>query len=313
VAVTCFAGTTQLRPIPAAELNHLVAEIADPASVQHCTTASQVRYCLFPGFGRDLSSLGAPVNGVLAHLPAQPGQPLTVRQVVSLDITDPSLTHGHPGRQISQWNARTRNAPGTAPAAAAIYLPVGSWPATGGQLADAHFNIALAAAEWAVRLPPASESQPCVALDQAREPIAIWLAILAARPPAGELTDGLGGLETGRGFQGVEVRNTMVPTWNYPGAAVGLTSSGPQLTAVGYLLAKAMTDLPERQVSQVLTGAWATWLNERTTDAQLAAALGIRMPSVPLPPPLRPGFRPSPGMTIVNANQPGQQNPVCTT
>ena len=105
----------------------------------------------------------------------------------------------------------------------------------------------------------------------------------------------------------------MVPTWNYPGAAVGLTSSGPQLTAVGYLLAKAMTDLPERQVSQVLTSAPATWLNERTSDAQLAAALGIRMPSVPLPPPLRPGFRPSPGMTIVNANQPGQQNPVCTT
>jgi len=314
VAVTCFAGAVQLRPIPTAELNHLVTEIADPASVQHCTTANHVRYCLYPGFGRDLSSLEAPVNGVLAYLPARPGQPLTVRQVVSLDFTDPSLTHGHPERQISRWNAQTQNAPGSAPTASAIYLPVGSWPAAGGQLADAHFDLALATAEWAVRIPPLIvNGQPCVPFDQAREAIAIWLAILATHPPAGELTDGLGGLETGRGFQGVEVRNTMVPTWNYPGAAAGPTPSGPQLTAVGYLLAKAMTGLPERKVSQVLTSAWATWLNERTTDAQLAAALGIRMPSVPLPPSLRPGSTPPPGMTIVNANQPALQNPVCAT
>jgi hypothetical protein len=302
----------QLRPIPTAGLNHLVTEIADPASVQHCTTVNQVRYCLYPGFGRDLSSLEAPVNGVLAHLPARPGQPLTIRQVVSLDFTDPSLTYGHPKRQVSQWNAQTQRAPGTAPAASAIYLPVGSWPAAGGRLADAHLNVALATAEWAVRLPPTSESLPCVALDQAREPIAIWLAILATHPPASELQDGLGGLETGRSFSSVEVRNTVVPTWNYPGADAGqITPSGPQITTAGYLLAKAMTGLPERKVSQVLTGTWATWVNGRTTDAQLAAALGIQMPSVPLPPSLRPGFKPRPGMTIVN--QPGPQNPVCTT
>jgi hypothetical protein len=34
-----------------------------------CTTVSQVRYCLYPGFGRQLPSLQAPVNGVLAHRP----------------------------------------------------------------------------------------------------------------------------------------------------------------------------------------------------------------------------------------------------
>jgi hypothetical protein len=311
VAVICLAGAVQLRPIPTAELNHLVTEIADPASVQRYTTARQVRYCLYPGFGRDLPLLEAPVNGMLAHLPARPDQPLTVRQVVSLDFTDPSIAYGHPKRQVSRWNAQAQRAPGHAPAAAAIYLPVGSWPAAGGRLADAHFDMALAAAEWAVRLPPTSESLPCVALDQAREPIAIWLAILAAHPPLGELQDGLGGLETGRGFSSVEVRNSVVPTWDYPGADAGqITPSGPQITAAGYLLAKAMTGLPERKVSQVLKGAWATWVNGHTTDAQLAAALGMRMPSVPLPPFLRPGFKPRPGMTIVN--QTGPQSPVCT-
>ena len=293
LAVICLAGALQLRPIPTAALNHLARGAADPASVQRCTTVSHVRYCLYPGFGRDLPSVQAPVSGVLAHLPARPDRPLTIRQVLSPDLLDSTLTHGHPKRQVTQWQAQMRAAPGNAATASAIYLPVGSWPAAGGRLADAHFDVALAAAEWAVRLPPQATGNPngpvflpCVPLDQAREAIAIWLAILATRPPAGELQDGLGGLETGRGFQGVKVHNTMIPTWAYPGwGASYITSAGaPQTTAAGYLLASAMMSLPEQKVAHVLKSAWATWLNRHTTDAQLAAALGIRMPSVPVPP-----------------------------
>ena len=135
-------------------------------------------------------------------------------------------------------------------------------------------------------------------------------AILATHPPASELQDGL---PTGTHFFGAEVRNTFVPTWHYPGFGAGYVTppgGGPGNTAAGFLLANAMTSLPEQQVSHVLTDAWGRWLNWRTTDAQLAAALGIRMPSVPLPPSLRPGFKPQPGMRIVN--QPRPQNPVCT-
>ena len=130
VAVTCLAGALQLRPIPTAELNHLVGEAADPASVQHCTTASHVRYCLYPGFGRDLASVEAPVNGVLAHLPARPGQPLTLRQVLSPYLLDPTLTHGHPKRQVSQWQAQMRRAPGNA-ATCIGHLPAGRVVARG--------------------------------------------------------------------------------------------------------------------------------------------------------------------------------------
>jgi hypothetical protein len=301
VAVIGSAGALQLRPLPAAELNHLVTEIADPASVQHCTTASGIRYCLYPGFGLDLSSVEAPVDGVLAHLPARPGQPLTLRQatVASLDAT---FTHGHPEQQISQWNSQLRGAPGNAATVSAIYLSVGSWPAAGGQLADARFDVALAAAGWAVHFPlPIVNGQPCVPLNQAREAIAIWLAILATHAPAGALQDGLRG--PGGGMTGTEVSNTMIRTWNYPGSnASYLTGIMPQLTAAGYLLADAMTGLPEQKVSQVLDSAWGTWLNRHTTDAQLATALGIPMPSVPGLP------APPPGGAIV----PGPQSPVCT-
>jgi len=314
-AVICLAGALQLRPIPTAGLNHLVTEAANPASVQRCAEASQVRYCLYPGFGSLLPSLEAPVSKVLAHLPARPAQPLTVRQVLQLSLPDSTLTHGHPNRQVSVWEARLRRAPGATATASDIYLPIGSWPAAGAPLADAQFDVALAAADWAVRIPPQATGSPrgqvflpCVPLRQAREAIAIWLAILATHPPAGELHDGLG---TSNGFSGSEVHNTFVQTWNYPGVASGYVTPGgvPQTTAAGYLLANAMTSLPGRQVAHVLAGAWARWLNWHTTDAQLAAALGIPMPGVPVPALPGPGAEHPPGAAIV----PGPQSPVCTS
>ena len=307
-AAICFAGALQLRPIPTADLNHLVSEVANPASVQRCTIANQVRYCLYPGFGRDLPSLEEPVNAVLAHLPDRPAQPLTARQVVSLSLPDSTLTQGHPNREVSQWIAQMQTAPGSdgAAPASAIYLPV-AWPA-GGQLADAHFDLALATAEWAVHLPGTGGIfsiggfQPCVPLDQAREAVAIWLAILATHPPASELQDGLG---TGRTIFGTFVRNTFIRTWNYQGRAyVTPPGGGVQDTAAGYLLANAMTSLPEQKVSHVLASAWGRWLNWHTTDAQLAAALGVPMPSVSTGAPLPSGSAPGPGN--------GPQNQMCT-
>jgi hypothetical protein len=308
VAVIAVAAVVQLSPLPTPELNHLAAEIADPGSVQHCTTAKSVRYCLYPGFGRDLPSLEAPVDGVLAELPARPGQALTVGQIVApQDINNEDLFYGHSQQQVTRWDAQIMREPANAPSASAFYLPVGRWPASGGRLADAHFNVALTAAEWAVRLlspDTLPTQQPCVPVDQAREPIAIWLAIAATHPPASSLqNDG--------GMTAVQVHNTAVPTWTNAGGPVGQVSgSEPQLTEAGSLLAKAMTNLPEQKVSQVLRGAWATWLNEHTTDGQLAAALGLRVPTVPPPPSAGSGAR-QPGSKT--GGQPGSQSPVCTS
>jgi hypothetical protein len=315
VGAICFAGALQLRPIPAADLNHLASEAADPASAQSCATASQVRYCLYPGFGSLLPSLEATVDGVLAHLPAQPARPLTIRQVVTISVPDSTFTHGHPGREVSQWNAQVQQAAGDVLAPpSAIDLPVGAWPAAGGQLADAHFDLALAVSEWAVHFPGAGNTRatagafvPCVPFEQAREAVAVWLAILATHPSASELEAGLG---SGMSIQGADVGGTFVRTWNYPGTdsgAVAPPGGGIQATAAGYLLARAMMSLPAQKVSHVLASAWGRWVNWRTTDAQLAAALGIPMPAVSSGTALPSGKTTAPG----TAN--GPQSPVCTT
>ncbi|HXS61889.1 MAG TPA: hypothetical protein VN767_03395 [Streptosporangiaceae bacterium] len=307
VTLICLAGAVQLRPVP--NLNRLVTDSANPASAQRCTTSSGVRYCLYPGFGSVLPSLEAAVHGVLARVPARLDRPLTVSQV-GLTSLDATLTHGYPKRQVSRWNAELRRAPAIASPESAIYFPIWAWPAFGGPLADAHFNLALATADWAVRIPlvtiASSQSgqprQPCVPVNQAREAIALWLAILAARPPAGELQ---AGVPAGNGFTAAVVDHKVIPTWSYPGQGAGQVDqigfSPPQNTEAGYLLARAMTTLPEPKVARVLAAGWVTWLNWHTTDAQLAAALGIKMPGVPRPPLLGTG-------PIGN----GPENPVCT-
>ena len=309
VALVCVTGVVQASPIPADSLSHLMRAVAEPTSVQPCTVANQVRYCLYPGFGDVLPSLEAPVDGVLAHLPVRPDQRLTVMQVTTLSLPDTTLTHGHSQREIAEWTAELQRAPGTGAAASAIYLPVESWPTAGGALADAHFDIALAAAEWAVHLAPtmtasqinSSHFASCIPLDQAREPIAIWLAILATHPSAAELNAGLGAGIT-------EVSNTWVAAWAYPGSQIGgyLSPGGtaPTTTAVGYLLAREMTRLPPQQVTRILTASWTRWTNLRSTDAQLAAALGIRLPHVSAS---------APGPAAGGTPAPGPQQPVCTS
>jgi hypothetical protein len=307
VAVVCVAGAAQLAPIPAAGLDRLAAEMANPGSVQHCTADGRARYCLYPGFGSELSSFEAPVNGVLALLPAPPGGLLTVRQVLFVDFTDASLTRGQPQQQISRWVAQTRYAPGNDyPTTTEIYVPVGTWPAAGGALADAQFSVALTAAQWAVGFSPTDQDNPCVAVDQAREAVALWLAFLADHSPAGVLQSGL---KANGSYDASFVQNAFVPMWPYPGALSAVSGFGPQPTGAGFLLAKAMTALPEQQVKRVLAGSWATWLNWHTTDSQLAAALGIAPPSVPVIPSGIPG----PGAHILSNGPAPQSSPVCTS
>jgi len=312
VALVATGVAAQLRPIPTTELNRLFRAEARPSVVQHCTTASDVRYCLYPGFASQLSALEKPVNNVISRLPARPAHALTVAQAMLVSPGDSLLTHGHGRQQLARWNAEANAAPANAPAASTIYLIVGIWPA-GAALADARLAVALGAAEWAVNLPPsaigfASSGASCVPDDQAREAIAIWLAITATHVhTALQLRVGPHGT---LGGPTSEVGHKMIFNWTYPGEFQGYISSGPQLTANGYLLAAKMAALPAAKVARVLDSAWPTWLNWRTTDAQLARALGIRAPDITVPAPPK---KPRPGVTFVEPTGPIPVTPICAS
>jgi hypothetical protein len=309
-AVICVGAVLQMGPIPASDLNRLFRSAGNPSVLHRCTTATDVRYCWYPALVSQLPAVEAPVQDVIARLPARPLHQLTIAQVMYLSVDDPLLTHGHASQQLARWNAELNAAPANRASASAMYLTVGSWP-SGAGLADARFALALGTAEWAVHLPPTaisagSSGQACVPVDQAREAIAIWLAIVATHASTALLLQA--GPISGRGGSGTEVHNRMVVTWVNPGENYGGVSSGPQLTADGYLLAVKMTGLPSAKVAHVLDSGWPKWLNWRTTDAQLAAALGVRAPRVNFP---AVPTHTKPGARIV-VGSPGPPSPVCT-
>lgn len=300
LAAACVAGAVQLQPVSTAALDRLAVQIAEPAAVQQCTSTDGVRYCVYPGFESLVPTFRGPVEGVLAKLPARPAQGLTVRQVADRMLTDPALTHGHTEQQVASWLTRMKTDPFVAPASGEIYPVVGQWPA-GGALPAARFDVALGTAEWAVGLPTATGDVPnvgqCVPVGQAREAIAIWLAILATHPSSSTLQAGLPGSGPGHGSY-ESVGNTVVATWAYPGNFDGYVAAGPEFTVDGYLLARAMTALPAQHVQQVLAESWNRWRNPNTSAADLAAALGIAQPTFPVPSLIAQNPPPIPGRPV---------------
>jgi hypothetical protein len=313
VTIAFLAGAVELQPIPTSDLNHLVAEAATPSSYQTCTTANGVRYCLYSGFASLRSSLQGAVDAVVGNVPVRPSPALTIEQATTWSLDDASITHGHSKAQISTWAAELNNAPANTTNTSTIYLNVGTWPAIGSAAAAAaRFDLALGVADWTVGLPPSAgnpeTATQCVPLNQAREAVAIWLALVSTHAKVG------GVLVVGGGYRGpavLQVNNHPVVAWTYPGENSGdLAASGTPTTAAGYLLAKAMTRLPTATVTRVLDRNWATWTNWHSSDSQLAAALGIPMPAVPsINPTAGPG-------QIVNNAPPGTaipSQPMCTT
>ena len=309
LAATVAACVLQLQPIPTRDVDRAISETASSPSAQHCTTTDagghNVRYCLDPEFVPLLGNLRGPVNSVLSQVPGQPMRALTISQTGGPNVDDPTLTHGHSSQQVDAWRSQLQRAPANLPSSSAIYVNLGAWPASGPQQSVARFDLALGAALWAVGLPTSTGThaglQPtqCVPLNQAREAIAIWLAAHATHLPSAQFQGSNGS------YSVAPVNGTAVVVWTYPGEFSNyFASPGAQTTADGYLLAQAITKLPPAHVTATLTANWENWISPDATDTQLAAALGIAMPTVHLAGPNGQPITPSP--------PPGSQ-PDCAT
>jgi hypothetical protein len=313
LAVAGWSGWAQTRPVPLSVQEALVHQTTRPARAEQCISQPRVHYCAYPGFRADAARWAIVVNGVLDRLPSHPARALVVRQVVDVEWDTPQLYVGYEpattllrldaelGRFVSAQGFDPSLVPGSS--VPPVYVDL-NWGA-GTDLGPYQLGLAMQVARWVTGLPttwqrivsyrsgPRSTTEAqisCLPVGQAREAIALWLAAsatLATRAPF------LAGLED---ITPSKVGGTWISS--YAGALVSGYQPALNFTGQGAVLAQAMLSLPERRVEAVLAGRWPGWLKPQATDAQLAAALGIPLPSAPPPP-----------MSMANPGQPS--DPVC--
>ena len=305
VAAAGLSGWTLSHPPTASETAGLASAITHPGQVERCVTQRSVRYCAYPGFGPDVARWAAVVNGVLALLPAPPAARLTVRQVVDGDVfqsdpgeIDPAL-QGQPGQtlKLPKEVGRFVAAEGTNPALVAgsssppVYTDL-DWSA-GAAAGRYQLGLAEQTAWWVAGLPTTQRivydntpdetdllASSCVPVGQAREAIAIWLAVSAT--PGGRAVFLASEAYLARfGVSGGALRTTVGWVAGLPGAATAGYGANLQATAAGGELAEAMLRLPRQRVEAALAGNWPGWLRATATDKQLAAALGVPLPPAP--------------------------------
>jgi hypothetical protein len=318
LAVTSWACWRELPRVPESTLAALVRQATQPQRYQHCQLRDGVRYCYYPGFGPVVSRWAPPVAGVTARVPSLADRTLTVRQVDDQDfLTYPlapvaSLTSNGPSlgtpvtARLDRFQAALITDPHLIPGSAGppVYTDL-AWGPRGASLRTSQLGLALSTAFWVTGLPTTEPnvlvhgsdgamgtfSVPCLAVGQAREAIAIWLA--------GSATG-----VTRAAFGSLLADPSPSLVGKHWVSSYDVASSGPSflwITAQGAALAQEMMRLPDRRVAAVLRSRWPGWLAPRATDAQLTAALRIPLPQVPT----------QAGLTGDPGDPPAPSSPVC--
>jgi hypothetical protein len=302
LAVTCWSGWLEAKPVSATVLNTMAREVTQPADFQQCQLTDGVRYCYYPAFRPLVRQWAVPVDGVLTRLPRASWPVLTVRQVWEdnffiqplLSPTGLTSNGGAPSKQgtaVDKFQQALSADPRLVRSSSVppVYTDA-NW-GTGRSLGTAQFGLAVSTAEWATGLPTTghdvsfnhtfadgsrqsgTDALACVPIGQARQSIALWLA--AGATPATRWAfahAAVGSTQVGK--QWVATVATDAEPWSEP--SVGLVA-----TAQGARLAAEMLRLPDRTVRAVLGTRWHHWLSPHTTTAELAAALGLRLPPQP--------------------------------
>jgi hypothetical protein len=310
LAVTGWSGWSEARPVSPAVLASIVREVTQPARAEQCRALPGVRYCYYPAFAPLARQWSVPVGAVLARVPRLSGRALTVRQVWDLGFLQPPLlsptgltSNGSPTTPLTATVGHFQQAlstnPGLIPGSSTppVYTDA-NW-GTGASLGPAQFALALSTAQWATGLPttgravsfnvsiPGGGSESgvdvlaCVPSGQARASIALWLA--ASATPLTRPAFAHAGTTAA-----TQVGKLWIATVQLPGSgpSVGLTA-----TVQAAALAAEMLRRPEGRVESVLAARWSYWLRPQASAAELAAALGVRLPPQPAAMPQLPYTR----------------------
>jgi hypothetical protein len=304
LAVATWSGLAQTRPVPRSAIQALARQVTDPGRSQECLTRAGVRYCAYPGFGNDITRWRQVVDAVLGRIPRRPAKTLVVRQVADTEVgtwlplgyetaAEFSLADHLMGWFVNGLLSRPRLIPGSS--APPVYVDV-NWSTAAGA-GNYQFGLATQVAWWLAGLPTTvwhttvyqatmagaqyqyEANVSCLPVGQAREAIALWLAA-SATPQTKAF------FSASSGYNGVSSewvagprrgQARWVPAYS-DWAGLGYMS-GIHYTQRAARLAQEMLALPASRVAAVLSPGWPAWLSPGATDARLAAALGIPLPT----------------------------------
>jgi len=152
-----LAGVTasmQLVPPSVRQLAAQTQVLEHPETLQVCRPQGTISYCVFPAYQRWMGRWAAPIEGVLARVPATvAARPLLARQQ-AVSVFQGKEAPAFEQAQIEVRDMLTSGQIGWAASDAQIVLPV-RWARASGQ---DEFLLALQAAEWAVGLPTATRA-----------------------------------------------------------------------------------------------------------------------------------------------------------
>jgi hypothetical protein len=245
-AAAVLSGVGSTRPMSSAAAARIATAVAEPASVQECTSGSSVTVCLYPIHRPTLRQLLEDIAPVVAVLPDAAGA-ITLRQRYDGELADlpPEVR-----RRLSEEDLRT---------------PAGEVAIEFDTAFDeGETTVPFQLAAGAVGLPdePDADLMPMVVAGQARGVVALWLATrgLDADDVASLTTSPLpAGDPYERGSLGEGDCHTPALVW-----------SAQDLAA-----ARAVVSLPEEEVRRVVADGWARWTDPQTGTDELLDALGL--------------------------------------
>lgn len=246
VGIVGLAGVAATRPMSAASAERIASAVADPASVQDCTTSGAVTVCLFPVHGPLLGRALEDLAPLVVALPPAAGA-WTLRQRFDGDLADlpPEVR-----RRLSPEDLEVP--------AGEVAIEYGE--EVGYTLGTVSFQLALGV----VGLPDEDDADrmPAVAAGQARGVVALWLATRGKDP--GEV---------------YELTNSPIPSSSDPyerGTLEEGDCATPAVVWSGQDLAAARTivAMPAEEVARVIAARWAHWTDPSTSTDELLVALG---------------------------------------
>jgi hypothetical protein len=280
VAVALVAGWVQTRPPAAAQVAAIVDRLERPEAHQVCERYGEVRYCAYPTYRDWIAEWRAPIEGVLARVPA----PVRARGLeVDQRLWTSFLADLHPQVRARLDPARVWRADG------ALHPGLG-WFVTDHlgdivELPRAQLALGFQAAAWAVGLPSAVAWPPraCGAAGQARLVAALWLAGQATPEAGRALRTEAARIERSAATMALPAALDFVDYYPIEGGPVRVPEQGAAGRGADVVAAARLLDRPADRVAAVLAGRWERVVDPATPSKALLAELGVVAPAAGRP------------------------------